>query len=328
VRLRLPQVTAGSVMTDGDRIESAANPTGWLAAYRQQGGGLSYLPGRTPRVEPTSYAILAGVAGRRDIDWLRGEVAVRFADGVPAETTAARRELSQHPWLLALATVALRTDESGGGLKNSLVGEVATSLAEGDVRRDFEKLTGTDEPLLEGALPWRTPSYGWVEPTSWGVLAEVGLLRSTAEPDSQRRLAATIAERTSFLLSRLTTDGAWNYGSVSLLGFDLVAMPQTSAVCLLALAAAYDVAARYELDLPDFDADAALLRLRELEKEESSRLSRAWTQLALLAWRRGEASLPSVPNHGPKTGESAVDALLTLVLDRAKRDGTVGMVTA
>jgi hypothetical protein len=315
-------------MTDSERIENAADSSGWLTEYRQQGGGLSYLRGRTPRVEPTSYAILAGVAERRDIDWLRSELAVRFADGVPPESMAVRRELSQHPWLLALATVALRTDTSGGGLPKSLLGEVAASLADGDVRRDFEELTGTDEPLLDGALPWRTPSYGWVEPTSWGLLAETGLLRSSTEPDAQRGLAATIAERTSFLLSRLTTDGAWNYGSVSLLGFDLVAMPQTSAVCLVALAAAYDVAAQHELELPDFDAAAPLARLRELEEQEPSRLSRTWTQLASLAWRHGDASLPSVPNHGPKTGESSVDALLTLVLDRAKRDGTLAMVSA
>jgi hypothetical protein len=296
----------------------------WLGEYRPDGGGLSYLPGRTARVEPTAYAILAGVADRRDAQWLRSEVIDSFRTDASHSDTPVSRELTQHPWLLALGGVALAQVDDDSN--STPFARIVDRLSDEDVRASFNDLFGKDEPELVGALPWRTPSYGWVEPTSWGLLAESGVLSRPVDADAKRRAATMLPKRVEFLLSRLTSDGAWNYGGVTVLGIDLVAMPQTSAVCLVALAAAYQVAEQHDIKLPKFSPDAPLARTVELQEQEPSRLSQTWTQLALLAWHRDEQPLPDVPTYAPRPGESLVDALLTEVLARAKREGGVPML--
>ena len=308
----------------GGQDQGRLGTQGWLGAYRQDGGGLSYLPGRTARVEPTAYAILAGVADLRDAQWLRTEVINSFRPDASQGDTAVFRELTQHPWLLALAAVALA--QIGEASDSRALARIIDSLSKEDVQASFKELFGKDEPELIGALPWRTPSYGWVEPTSWGLLAESGALSRPLDPEAKQRAAKMLPKRVEFLLSRLTSDGAWNYGGVTVLGIDLVAMPQTSAVCLVALAAAYQVAEQYDIKLPGFSPDAPLARTVELQEQEPSRLSQTWTQLALLAWQRDERGLPDVPTHAPRPGESLVDALLAQVLERAKREGEVPML--
>jgi len=316
-------------MAENHRQEGSPKVPQWIAAYRHDGGGLSYLAGRTPRVEPTAYAMLAGVADDSDVHWLRGEWSRSLVarDGVSpkAAGATAQRELTQHPWLLALATVALACDPTSPPVPDTALRDVVDRLGGHDVRSDFERLTGKDEPELEGALPWRTPSYGWVEPTSWGLMAEASLLAADLPIESERRLIETVPKRVAFLLSRVTKDGAWNYGSVTILGVDVAAMPQTSAVCLTALAAASRAAAKRGIELPEFRPAAPIARLRELDELEPSRLARVWTQLAMLSWQPS-ARLPDVPTHGPRPGESFVDAVLTLLLARAKREGVVPMV--
>lgn len=303
----------------------ALDRLGWLDGYRDAQGGFSYLPGRKPRVEPTAYAMLAGLAASRDAEWLAREVTASFGNAVGPHDGAVARELTEHPWLLALATVALT---QAGRQPEALLGGVVDSLHGEDVRATFAEFFDKDEPELAGALPWRRPSYGWVEPTSWGLLAESAVVRATDEKKIRRRAASHIPARVAFLLSRLTTDGAWNYGGVTVLGIDLAAMPQTSAVCLVALASAYESAADYDIELPEFDPDGPLARMLELEELEPSRLSRAWSQLALLAWRRDPSGLDDVSADGPRPGESLVDAALGLVVARAKRERAVPMLGA
>ncbi len=301
---------------------------GWISQYRAPDGGFSYLAGRKPRVEPTSYAVLAGVAERRDIEWLLTQLTSRFAEGGPCADGVVQRELHEHSWLLALATAAL--DASGHDARDGhdaeFADQVVELLAAQETRKTYLDLSGNDEPELDGALAWRAPSYGWVEPSSWGLLAETGVLAADPPPAVLARVRKSVPKRVEYLLARITTDGAWNYGNVTIMDVDLVALPQTSAVCLLALASAYSAARSREIKLPEFDPTGPLERLRELAENQPSRLTTAWQQLALMAWGNWDAATTDVPVAAPRPGESAVDGLLSLVVARAKHERVVPMV--
>lgn len=73
---------------------------------------------------------------------------------------------------------------------------------------------------------WTTATYGWVEPTSWAVLA-LKRLRPQA--------TAGIADGERMLADRECVNGGWNYGNRTVYGDDLRPYVQTTATAVIAL---------------------------------------------------------------------------------------------
>jgi len=117
------------------------------------------------------------------------------------------------------------------------------------------------DPSARG-WPWTTGTFGWVEPTSWAVLA----LRSL------RPGSGVIADGLALLADRECDGGGWNYGNAEAFGQSLVPFGQTTAMALLAL---HDAAPGLEQR-----GLAALRRLAEEERDGTLTLA-----LATVAFR-------------------------------------------
>jgi hypothetical protein len=87
------------------------------------------------------------------------------------------------------------------------------------------------DPSLAG-WPWVPGTFGWVEPTSWAVLALRALDGSIPDEESRSRTD----EATAFLIDRACVAGGWNFGTSRVLGKDLWPYPDTTAIALLAMA--------------------------------------------------------------------------------------------
>jgi hypothetical protein len=196
----------------------------------------------------------------------------------------------------AVAALALDDDDARGWLRANqradggfgpVVGSVvrddtavaALALADGAEReRALDHLVGTfgsNGPGAEGdalGWPWSDGTHGWVEPTSWALLA----LRAH-RPDEAARLADGLA----LLRSRESVGGGWNFGDRTMLGVDLHPYVQTTALALFAV---------HGLD-PGLSARGLDLLRRRWEAEAAGLLSLAVSAAAL---RRYEAPAAAV----------------------------------
>ena len=181
----------------------------------------------------------------------------------------------------------LRANQRADGGFGPVVGSVvrddtavaALALADGAEReRALDHLVGTfgsNGPGAEGdalGWPWSDGTHGWVEPTSWALLA----LRAH-RPDEAARLADGLA----LLRSRESVGGGWNFGDRTMLGVDLHPYVQTTALALFAV---------HGLD-PGLSARGLDLLRRRWEAEAAGLLSLAVSAAAL---RRYEAPAAAV----------------------------------
>lgn len=125
------------------------------------------------------------------------------------------------------------------------------------------------DPSTRG-WPWTAGTFGWVEPTSWAVLA-LRTLRSGS---------AVVADGLEVLADRECEGGGWNYGNAAAFGVALPPFGQTTAMALLALRGA----------APDLERRglAALRRLAEEERDGTLTLALAAVAFRLYAQAEGE----------------------------------------
>jgi hypothetical protein len=201
-----------------------------LTAEANPSGGWGYYAGKSSRIEPTSWALLA-VAETWDSDPAAWQTFARphlqflktcqRADGLLLEYPQAPPNLSANG-LAACVLAHLSGDRDDPVLSRLLEGIVSIKGVAVD----------TSDPRQNNQLqgwPWIPDTFSWVEPTSWCALA----LKKTRS--RTRGAAARIEEADRLLVNRSCDGGGWNYGNASTLAQDLRPYVSTTALGLIAL---------------------------------------------------------------------------------------------
>lgn len=201
-----------------------------LAEARQEGWG--YYTGRTPRVEPTSWALLA--LGE---NWVGPESWVEFARPrfafLGSRQTPSGLLSDTDPSLASLAANGLAALVSARHADALPSAELRRRIYEGVVALKGVRLDEVD-PRQNNQLqawPWVQDTFSWIEPTAW-CLTALKRLPATARGEA---VAARMAQAEAVLENRMCVGGGWNYGNASAVGQDLRAYVPTTAVGVMAL---------------------------------------------------------------------------------------------
>lgn len=197
-------------------------------------GGWGYANGRTSRLEPTNWAMLALTeAGDNDRDTalVRGAMARldswQGRDGWLADVPDAPVNYAFN----GLSAIAVRrTADShriiaGIGLPD--VEKLTAALQSGGGMLSGKSTINRQNNALPG-WPWHSGTSNWIEPTAWCTLA---LKKAGSGPSREARIRD--AER--MLADRCCTEGGWNYGNSNMLGKELAPYVPSTAAVLLAM---------------------------------------------------------------------------------------------
>ena len=185
-------------------------------------GGWGYEAGRTPRLEPTCWALLALRTSHPGDDrilteWpLRGGALLEHRTGLP--------NWSFHA--LALATRLALSDVAVDELQrlaDALVEARGIALEQPSDQRQNNRLQGWS---------WIDGTFSWAEPTAWAILA---LKKCYALGIVPKGACTRILEGESLLQDRVCAGGGWNYGNSNVFNKSLPAYIPTTAIALLAL---------------------------------------------------------------------------------------------
>jgi hypothetical protein len=188
--------------------------------YLNQDGGLPYSPGLPSFSEPTLLMILglmsAGAedAARPMLDWTRNAINSNGSIGMNREFPG------EGIWNTALLAMVMHH----AGMNAERDSAIHFLLGFRSVQ-----LSTTAENDLNGLLvgwPWVVHTFGWVEPTSWALLA----LDLAGKSDHGRAV-----EGRRLLEDRCLPDGGWNYGNKVVFKNILMPFWDTTALATLAL---------------------------------------------------------------------------------------------
>jgi hypothetical protein len=231
-----------------------------LRQRRNADGGWGYFAGKSSRLEPTAWGVLALT--------LTGELSASRAlqnwpwqEGVLTERAGGASNYSFHGFAL-LVMRACNIDHSAG--TPSLL--AALERAKG-VKLEPSAAIGHQDNNLQG-WSWISETFSWVEPTAWCMLC----LKKWIETPRRGVEAARLNEAERMLINRMCADGGWNYGNAEVLGKSLRPYVPTTAVGLLAMQD------RRDLDVVGRSIDY-------LEAHGSSERSATALALALIALR-------------------------------------------
>lgn len=203
------------------RLLSDASAAGW-----------GYYTGKSSRIEPTCWALLAlGCAWSPEYGSWPEFAAPHLAflisrlgkDGLLVETEPALANATANglAFLVMTRFAPLVPRDTMFKLHGGLVSAKGVRVDVFDPKQDN---------TLQG-WSWIKDTFSWVEPTSWCLLAlkkSDAVFRTTAA-------AAREQEAERLLVNRVCVAGGWNYGNASALGQDLRAYVPTTAVGLLSL---------------------------------------------------------------------------------------------
>jgi hypothetical protein len=201
-----------------------------LVADALPSGGWPYYAGKSARIEPTTWALLAlqsapDAAARRrliadGLAWLRS---LQREDGLLVEPATKDANYAWNGLVLAATqSLAIRDLPFEERLVKALLQAKGVRL-EGD-----PKVIRQDSTLQ--AWSWIAGTFSWIEPTAYCLIAMKK--RTSRTPEMTLR----IAEAEAVLFDRMCGGGGWNYGNAQVLSQDLRAYVPTTAVALLALA--------------------------------------------------------------------------------------------
>jgi hypothetical protein len=247
------------------------DPIMLLEARRNADGGYGPVPGAASEPEATALVALA-IGDPEASSWLE---AAASADGrVGTHAGPVFRDVT------ALASLAMRDAQTVAAAVTWILGS----------RAQAEPSTAAlpHDPNLRG-WSWTLDTFGWAEPTGWGVLA----LRRHGSDGPE------LADGLAVLRDRECVGGGWNYGNRVVLGEELPPFVQPTGVVLLAL---------HGLD--EVIATRGLSRLSDLWRHEADGLLSLATAAAALR------------QHGHDDAPAARHALEGLLdgLDLARAD--------
>lgn len=189
-------------------------------------GGWPYYAGKSARVEPTCWALLAlnGQSGiTRAVE--RGLAFLRVHQRPNGLIVDPGAPAANHAWnaLALIATHALG-DPAGAPDRARIV---AALLAAKGIKVD-EQRADTEQNNQLQAWAWNEGTFSWIEPTAWCLIA----LKTQG---AGAIAAARVAEAEAVMLDRVCDIGGWNYGNATVLGQDLRPYVPTTALGLLAM---------------------------------------------------------------------------------------------
>jgi uncharacterized protein (DUF362 family) len=234
-----------------------------LASIANPDGGFGYHAGKASHPEPTCLALLAfGTAREQFAQQIANAQASLERNHQP---DGGYRLTDGHPEAGWPTAIALYTKLNLGATPEQLKPTIERVLSvesrvmtKGPETKDME--SDIDFSLV--GWPWSAANFGWVEPTSWAVLA----LRAAgmeAHPRVQQGL--------KLLLDRAFDSGGANYGNRVVLGTTTEPIPGPSAILLLAVQGA--------VDHPRVDASVGYLRMHAAKATDLEHL--AWARIAL-----------------------------------------------
>jgi hypothetical protein len=188
--------------------------------YLNEDGGMPYVPGMPSFSEATLLMTLAFIAAgesapaRPLVEWvLKG----RNSDG----SIGLNREFP-HEGLWNSPLLAIAMHHLGFRTERDAAINFVLNVRSLPVKRSPENDLNTD---LVG-WPWVPGTFGWVEPTSWALLA----LNIVGKGDHPRAIEAR-----RLLEDRCIPEGGWNYGNKVVFNHVLMPFWETTALALLAL---------------------------------------------------------------------------------------------
>lgn len=188
-----------------------------LLELRNADGGWPYYQGKTSRLEPTCWALLALQAAGRvvSLDVLRqwprreGWFVDRSSDAVNVAFNG----------LAAFTLAATKAEpELSSPLARALVGFKGEKYPQSPHYRQNNSIQGWS---------WVPGTFSWIEPTAWAVIALKKLRVSEAR--------ARIDEAERLFADRVCKGGGWNFGNSNVLGQELGPYVPTTALTLLSL---------------------------------------------------------------------------------------------
>ena len=228
----------------------------FLLRARNADGGWGYQAGKTSRLEPTCWAILAlGSTVERTVleQW-------PCAEGLLVERHGAAPNYAFHgQGLIVLRALNLAHAAGNRTLLAALQRVKGTRLAASDINRQDNSLQ---------AWSWIDGTFSWVEPTAWCLLAQKQWSAVPGAVGDRTRIV--VAEQ--MLVDRCCAKGGWNYGNSNMLGQELRPFVPTTALALLSL--------QDRTSLPEVARSVAFL-----EREATSERSGTALALALMALR-------------------------------------------
>jgi hypothetical protein len=211
------------------RDQAIATMRASLLAGANSGSGWPYYAGRSSRLEPTVWALLAlGADGSIHSDFAshrRFLIDSQRADGLLLEPSMRAENRPNFGFnglavLLILARPDFVPPSVSSVMVSGLVSAKGIQIGKSEINRQDNSLQGWS---------WIDGSFSWVEPTAW---CSIGLKKVPA-PSPQ--LGARLEEARKLLVDRCCTTGGWNYGNSNMLGQDLRAYVPTTALGLLAM---------------------------------------------------------------------------------------------
>lgn len=238
-----------------------------LLSFSLSDGGLPYYRGNASSAEPALLALLALFAAGAPAQstkplllWISG---LQNPDGSLALNSAHR---DQGIWLTALAAIVFHHY----GLRDARSRALGYTTSLRSVTVPNDPKIKQDNSLI--GWPWIPGTFGWVEPTSWAVVAlnVCGLGGHARAVEGQK-----------FLLDRQIPSGGWNYGNPGINDRELLPFWDTTGLALVALGGQADIdRVRPSLDLLD---------KRQDKIESVSGL--AWATLGLQSFGRDASRL-------------------------------------
>lgn len=215
--------------TESDRRTANGRLQRALVAGRNADGGWGYYAGKSSRIEPTCWAVLA-LSGAADAPAIRHAASSWLLQCQrPAGWLVENPEWPVNIAFNALAAFTLlhhrdlATDDVRRRLLTFLLASKGISAPASDTMRQDNSLQG---------WAWTDATFSWVEPTCWGILA---LKKARAAGFVEAATHARIAEAERLLIDRTCQPGGWNFGNATVLAQDLRPYVPTTALGLLAM---------------------------------------------------------------------------------------------
>jgi hypothetical protein len=197
-------------------------------------GGIPYAPGMPSFSEPTLLTILALIAAEEDdsvrplMDWVLKQ---KNSDGSIGLNCEFPNEGLWNTYFLAIVFHKL-------GMIDERDAAIAFILS---IHSMTEKRTPNNELNTQlSGWPWVANAFGWVEPTSWALLA----LTIAGKENHPRAI-----EGRKLLVDRCIPEGGWNYGNKIVFKNHLMPFWDTTALALLALGESNQSVTSRNLDL-------------------------------------------------------------------------------